>query len=61
MTKKDYVKIAKAIADCAGQNRENYYSKEMRRRIVQSLIIALSENNPRFDSERFAEACGITK
>ena len=50
MTKKDYVKIAKAIAEAVDSKRE----------IVQSLTIALAAENAKFDASRFVEACGIT-
>ncbi len=58
MSKKDYIIIANAISEagmqCTGAESEGI------KIAVQSLIINLSLKNPRFDADKFVDACGIT-
>lgn len=64
MTKKDYIAIAKCIADARANPEHFYVSAEPQyTRGVNSaavaLAVALKADNPRFDRERFLRACGI--
>jgi hypothetical protein len=56
MTKKDYILIAKALRES-----RLYCETESQRRGVQraelTIARALKADNPRFDRERFLEAC----
>lgn len=63
MTKKDYIKLAKAISDCTavpndteqrGIQHNRYISKL---HFLDKLCNILAEDNPRFDSTRFIKAC----
>jgi hypothetical protein len=53
MTKKDYVLIA--------ENIKAYVSELDRRALANAMAIRLAEDNPRFDRDRFLEACGTPK
>jgi len=64
MTKKDYIKLAKAINDCTavpndvdqqGIQRNRYISKL---HFIGRLCIILAEDNPHFDNTRFIKLCG---
>jgi len=59
MTKKDY----KLIANCIKKVNtfENEYNKYLisKSELVTRLIIALKEDNPRFNAEKFREACYV--
>lgn len=58
MTRKDY----KLIADAVNEARllSNYVLPERAIELVaQTLATALAKDNPRFDMERFIEACGF--
>lgn len=50
MTKKDYIKIAKAIA----RTPMDQFARSV---VAEALAKALHEDNPRFDRQRFIEAC----
>jgi hypothetical protein len=57
MTKKDY----KLIADTIAGVRNTYIRREPKRiidRVVYNLGLVFRENNPRFNTEKFEEACG---
>ena len=63
MTRKDYVVIAKAIADgrfinCATQ-AELSMNTQTRSKIAQHLAESLARDNPRFNRARFLTAAGI--
>lgn len=54
MTRKDYNLIASVLLDNrAGMPEHNFYW------LVHNFATALQEENPRFDGDRFLEACGI--
>jgi len=58
MTRKDYILIASAINKAVKRYKERLdISTEAVSCLVDSLSVALSEDNPRFDWERFEEAC----
>lgn len=66
MTKKDYQRIADAIADGTrdelrhvANESEDYKDgvRMMRGAIIHRLCRTLAEDNPRFDPERFRAAC----
>jgi hypothetical protein len=54
MTRKDYELVAKVIATSW------HASGESKREIAVNLAEAFETDNPRFDSERFLRACGVT-
>lgn len=65
MTRKDYIKIARAIANTPDgyawrlEEQKTAVSIALRGLTYQIADI-LAEDNPRFDRARFVEACGIT-
>ena len=52
MTKKDYIKIAKVI-----KNNSTSTGKLARQSFIQELCLMFEEDNPKFDSFRFMNAC----
>lgn len=67
MTKKDYKLIANAIwrSDWAlrlkDSDRANIKARAvMKNLIVTDLAASLKDDNPRFDSGKFREACGVS-
>ena len=64
MSKKDYKIIAEAIwrsGYIKDSNKIRQEAKEsMRRLIVNDLIGSLKQDNPRFDRDKFTEACGLS-
>jgi hypothetical protein len=60
MTKKDYVKLADAVARQAKINVAGmeWISKTA---LVKWIMPVLSEDNPRFSRERFWVACGLKR
>lgn len=56
MTKKDYELIAEAINK---SEKRNYGSHIITGDLVHNLMIALKQDNPRFNSDKFIIACGI--
>jgi hypothetical protein len=50
MTRKHFVAIAKAI-------RDSITSRVDREVVARALVPALLESNPRFNAERFVDAC----
>lgn len=63
MTRKDYILIANALhrnaADLAAYAEMSKTPAEVHSFLVYSVLDALAGDNPRFDRERFAEACGV--
>lgn len=58
MTKKDYELIAKAMLKSSTLvNR--YSAEDLHKLICLDLAIKLQDSNPRFDRQRFLEACGV--
>lgn len=61
MTRKDYVLIAAALK--RAQVAEVYeHDKNMRAGVeyaARCVAITLAEDNPRFDRDRFLQACGV--
>ena len=53
MTKKDYIKIANALRGM--EVNETFLE------VVRRLCDVFINNNPRFNKERFFEACGVIK
>ena len=53
MNKKDYILIA-AVVNKATQY-EDYVSKDV---LLDELVAALKQDNPRFDADKFLAACG---
>lgn len=57
MTRKDYVLIAKVIADIVSDfGQEEPVQPSL---IAEELADALAGDNPNFDRERFLTACGV--
>ena len=59
MTKKDYIIIARAIVEAkiwAGTDQKSGVTLTS-----QYISDALQKDNPKFDAEKFAEACGLLK
>lgn len=56
MTRKDY----KLIADAVNEARMLAEHPDSVQLAAQTLATALAKDNPRFDMERFIEACGFT-
>jgi len=65
MTRKDYILIAdalKAAKPIPAHQLPDYSERaaiESHRNAVHSICAALSDDNPRFDRERFLKACGL--
>lgn len=59
MTRKDYKVIAKAMRDVLLSNEWKGEMLHTWACAVLTLETALKADNPRFDSERFREACGL--
>lgn len=58
MTRKDYVLIAACIREAvADAQRHETGDERMARDITSRLIVELKLDNPRFDADRFIEAC----
>lgn len=55
MTRKDYKIIAQAIAD----SREKYGSTMEVAKLIGVLGSRLKEDNPRFNPDKFWQACGL--
>ena len=55
MLEKDYIKLARVIKDCTNQAMEPAFIE--REPFLEQLSDILKEDNPRFDKERFIEAC----
>lgn len=56
MTRRDYELIANAVNNLWNVEDTDPYTIE---EAAHELAIALSHNNPRFDSDRFIYACGV--
>lgn len=60
MTKKHYEMLAEAIASAKPQGmRLPPGSMRVWERVVRKVSDALAEDNPRFDVQRFRDACGV--
>lgn len=64
MTKKDYETIAKAIAKAIANARTtceptSKEDEEVLEAVVVELTLVFEKDNPRFDRDRFAKACGV--
>ena len=61
MTRKDYVIIAKALKTQFELSHENNEDDGLCAviNVANDLATALEADNPRFDRERFLEACGV--
>ena len=65
MTRKDYQLIADAIRAVYrtqgefGWNDSTLDRQDAIRQVANSLVCRLVEDNPRFDEDRFREACGL--
>ena len=59
MTRKDYKLIAKAMRDVLLSNDWKDGGLVWWARAVITLETALKEDNPRFDGDKFREACGL--
>jgi len=62
-TKKDYIKLAKAIKDCRDRLMIEPWGESgvgiiYTEGFIQELCNILKDDNPRFDKEQFMEACG---
>lgn len=57
MTKKDYELIAAAIARGKRQSINCYDSEETLDLVIKSICNELKLDNPRFDKNKFVEAC----
>ncbi|KKL11637.1 hypothetical protein LCGC14_2543830 [marine sediment metagenome] len=53
MTKKDYIKLAELIKDKSTGNDAHIFVDDL----LEGLCAILQDDNPRFDRERFIEAC----
>ena len=69
MSRKDYEVIAKVFADFkglvertaerTGQTEGLIYERAAITSLASGLAVALQQTNPRFDCQRFIEACGV--
>lgn len=59
MTRKDYVLIAAALADAKLHRAVRPDAIIQHSTDCNYLAAALSQDNPRFDRERFLKACGV--
>lgn len=55
MSKKDYIAIARTIADSVTRTNDIRVVKE----IADGLCVLFKRNNPRFDRDRFLTACAL--
>lgn len=59
MTRKDYELLAKVLRESVVHRVDGLGRAYLRKStLVTDLVVALAEDNPRFDSDRFVEACG---
>ena len=67
MTKKDYIIVAGVIKDWIGRTTDGEFDLIRRHsayrgtNFVEALSEKLKHDNPKFDAEKFAEACGLPK
>jgi len=62
MTRKDYVIIADAIKGAFNYEKDFNQDEESARvvkYVAHTLALSLQFDNPRFDSARFLDACGV--
>jgi len=62
MTKKDYIIIARAIKNAWKHTMlyEGYTSKIEAMSLIGSLSTELSKDNPRFNEQKFIDACQVS-
>ena len=53
MTRKDYEKVAKIIAE------ENFLGKAAKLGMARKFAAMFLQDNPKFDEYRFLQACGV--
>ena len=64
MDSKDYIKIAEILSnrrECYRGNRDNAITppSEVLSDVAESLAIVFASDNPRFNQDKFLEACGL--
>ncbi|WP_295842504.1 hypothetical protein [uncultured Xanthomonas sp.] len=59
MTRKDYERIAAAVARGAAEAKAEGHDMRGLRSVVIELALTLADENPRFDRKRFMAACGV--
>jgi hypothetical protein len=61
MTKKDFIVVAAIINRCikSSEARQDYMAREGIREVARDLAYGFAGINPRFDSSKFYEACGL--
>jgi len=59
MTKKDYILIAGAIKEAKDSFVDSKETEITIKKVIFTLANALSKQNPLFDFDKFAFACGI--
>lgn len=61
MTKKDYELIASAllVVSCFNDNGDDEFPQVMKDKIANKLAEALASKNPRFQKDKFLQACGV--
>lgn len=57
MTRQDYEVIAKAFADTRPRDTQ-FARKDQWNACVAEMVVLLAKDNPRFDPNKFVEACG---
>jgi hypothetical protein len=60
MTKKDYIKIAAILKSKRMRRTLSSDERQLLDLLIRDFADMLSEDNPRFDRERFLEAAGYT-
>lgn len=59
MTKKDYIAIAKVLAECGDKLEPDAQADSCRVWIAMKLAAVLAKDNPAFRTETFLKAAGI--
>ena len=59
MTKKDYELIANVIRGCVVFDTTKLTGKEMLVEVSYQLAHFLKQDNPKFDKDKFINACGV--
>ena len=57
MTRKDYIRLARALAFCRPPEEAKYTEYHTWKKTVDALCIELRLENERFDTDRFVDAC----
>jgi hypothetical protein len=58
MTKKDYKLIATAIKTALDETKDS--PEYFQAYLINTLVTALHRDNPKFDTYKFRQACGVT-